>query len=108
LDALVNGKILLDGIAHGRAVLLDGGRIHDVVADAAVPQDARRVDLEGGLLAPGFIDLQVNGGGGVLLNDAPTRAIIAQIGSAHRRFGTTGFLPTLITTNRGRDYAARA
>jgi N-acetylglucosamine-6-phosphate deacetylase len=106
LDALVNGKILLDGIAHGRAALLDGGRIHDVVADTAVPQDARRIDLEGGLLAPGVIDLQVNGGGGVLLNDAPTRAIIAQIGSAHRRFGTTGFLPTLITTNRATMEAA--
>lgn len=106
MDALVNGKILLDGIVHGRAVLLGGGRIRDVVADAAVPQDARRIDLEGGLLAPGFIDLQVNGGGGVLLSDAPTPATIAQIGSAHRRFGTTGFLPTLITTDRATMEAA--
>jgi N-acetylglucosamine-6-phosphate deacetylase len=49
------------------------------------------------LLAPGFIDVQVNGGGGVLFNDDPSVASIAAIGKAHRRFGTTGFLPTLIS-----------
>jgi N-acetylglucosamine-6-phosphate deacetylase len=101
LDVLVNGKILLDGgLAGGRAVLLAGGRIRDVIDDARLPQDARRIDLEGCLLAPGFIDLQVNGGGGVLLNDAPEPATIARIGEAHRRYGTTGFLPTLITSER--------
>lgn len=51
----------------------------------------------GSVLAPGFIDLQVNGGGGVLLNDAPSVAAIGAIAAAHRRFGTTGLLPTLIT-----------
>jgi N-acetylglucosamine-6-phosphate deacetylase len=50
-----------------------------------------------GRLVPGFIDVQVNGGGGVLFNDAPTIATITRIGAAHARFGTTGFLPTLIT-----------
>ena len=49
------------------------------------------------MLVPGFIDVQVNGGGGVLFNDAPTVETIATIGRAHRRFGTTGFLPTLIS-----------
>jgi N-acetylglucosamine-6-phosphate deacetylase len=101
LDALVNGKVLLDGgLTPGRAVLIAGGRIQRVVDDARLPQGARRVDLEGGLLAPGFIDLQVNGGGGVLFNDAPEPATIAQIGKTHRRYGTTGFLPTLITADR--------
>lgn len=101
MDALVNGKILLDGgLALGRALLVADGRIQGVVDDGRLPQDARRVDLEGGLLAPGFIDLQVNGGGGVLLNDSPEPATIARIGAAHRRYGTTGFLPTLITTDR--------
>ena len=101
MDALVNGTILLDGgLVRGRALLIAGGRIHGVVDDRRLPQDARRIDLEGGLLAPGFIDLQVNGGGGVLLNDAPEPATIARIGAAHRRYGTTGFLPTLITTDR--------
>jgi N-acetylglucosamine-6-phosphate deacetylase len=101
LDALVNGEILLDGgRVADRAVLLAEGRIQGVVDGAKVPDDARRIDLEGGLLAPGFIDLQVNGGGGVLFNDAPELATIARIGAAHRRHGTTGFLPTLITTDR--------
>ncbi|MFC6673230.1 amidohydrolase family protein [Marinobacterium aestuariivivens] len=51
----------------------------------------------GRLLAPGFIDTQVNGGGGVLFNDRPEPEAIAIIGRAHRRYGTTGFLPTLIS-----------
>src|SRR5690606_36739206 len=54
-------------------------------------------DLEGGWLLPGFIDVQVNGGGGVLFNNDPSPEGIAAIGRAHRRFGTTGFLPTLIS-----------
>src|SRR5246500_5352412 len=49
------------------------------------------------ILAPGFIDIQVNGGGGVLLNDQPTEAGVRRIVEAHRSAGTTGFLPTLIT-----------
>jgi N-acetylglucosamine-6-phosphate deacetylase len=101
LDALVNGKILLDGgLVLGRTLLIADGRIHDVIPDARLPREARRVDLQGGVLAPGFIDLQVNGGGGVLFNDAPTPATIARIGEAHRRYGTTSFLPTLISADR--------
>ena len=100
MDALVNGEILLDGgLVSERALLLADGRIQGVVDDAQVPQGARRIDLGGGLLAPGFIDLQVNGGGGALFNDLPEPATIARIGAAHRRYGTTGFLPTLITTD---------
>jgi N-acetylglucosamine-6-phosphate deacetylase len=96
--ALVNGRILLDGrLAEGRAVLLDGARISGVVAESDVPTDAHREDLEGRLLVPGFIDTQVNGGGGALFNDSPTVETIATIGRAHRTFGTTGFLPTLIS-----------
>ncbi|MEL4389874.1 N-acetylglucosamine-6-phosphate deacetylase [Shewanella xiamenensis] len=52
-----------------------------------------------GTLVPGFIDVQVNGGGGALFNTSPTVACIETIGKAHARFGTTGFLPTLITDN---------
>jgi N-acetylglucosamine-6-phosphate deacetylase len=50
-------------------------------------------------LLPGFIDSQVNGGGGVLFNDAPSVEAISAIGNAHRKFGTTGFLPTLISAD---------
>jgi N-acetylglucosamine-6-phosphate deacetylase len=62
---------------------------------------ARRIDLGGGLLLPGFIDVQVNGGGGLLFNDARDIEAIRRIGAAHRRFGTTGFLPTLISDDLG-------
>jgi len=55
------------------------------------------VHLDGGSLVPGFIDLQVNGGGGVLFNNAPTVESIRTICGAHVRFGTTALLPTLIT-----------
>ena len=97
--ALVNGRLLGDtGIEEGRAVLLDGGRIAAVV-DAGDPavRGAQCRDLGGGLLLPGFLDTQVNGGAGVLFNAEPTVDAIREIGRAHRRFGTTGFLPTLIS-----------
>ena len=96
--ALVNGRVLTAaGILDGHAVLIDGGKIAGVVPASDVPASAERRDLGGGLLVPGYIDTQVNGGGGVLFNDAPTADTIAAIGAAHRRFGTTGFLPTLIS-----------
>jgi N-acetylglucosamine-6-phosphate deacetylase len=98
-QALLNARVLLDGgFADDRAVLVEAGRIKGIVAinDPRVA-DADRVDLDGGYLLPGFIDCQVNGGGGVLFNDAPTVETIAAIGAAHRRYGTTGFLPTLIS-----------
>lgn len=96
--ALTHARLLLDdGFVEGRAVLIEGARIAAVVSEADVPSDADKVDLGGAILAPGFIDVQVNGGGGALFNDAPTAETIATIGRAHRRFGTTGFLPTLIS-----------
>ena len=96
--ALVNGRALLDGrFVAGKAVVIEAGRIAAVVDDSEVPAAADRHNLGGGLLVPGFIDTQVNGGGGALFNDAPTVETIATIGRAHRAFGTTGFLPTLIS-----------
>jgi N-acetylglucosamine-6-phosphate deacetylase len=97
--ALVNGRILAgEGIVNGQTVLLTDGRI-EAITLAADPRcrDAASVDLEGQLLLPGFIDVQVNGGGGVLFNDDPSLESICAIGTAHRQFGTTGFLPTLIS-----------
>jgi len=98
-EALGNGRVLLDeGFVDGRVVLVEDGKIADIcgMGDARIG-DARRVDLAGALLVPGFVDSQVNGGGGVLFNDDPSVATIRTIGSAHRRFGTTSFLPTLIS-----------
>jgi N-acetylglucosamine-6-phosphate deacetylase len=58
------------------------------------------------LLVPGFIDAQVNGGGGVLFNDTPDGPTLKRIAAAHRRFGTTAFLPTLISDTRAKMRAA--
>lgn len=96
--ALVNGRVMTDqGLREGLAVRVAGGRIAAVGPADEVAAGAARRDLNGGLLLPGFVDVQVNGGGGVLFNDAPSAQSIAAIGAAHRRFGTTGFLPTLIS-----------
>ena len=96
--ALVNARVLLDqGFETGLAVLVEDGRIAAVAPAGELPAAAERIDLDGLRLVPGFIDVQVNGGGGALFNDAPTVETIATIGRAHRRFGTTGFLPTLIS-----------
>ena len=100
LQAIVNGCIL-DGesVREHKAVLIEGEHIVAVVDPEQVPADiGASYDLEGGTLIPGFIDLQVNGGGGVLFTAAPTVDSLRTIGAAHRQYGTTGFLPTLIST----------
>jgi N-acetylglucosamine-6-phosphate deacetylase len=96
---LVNGQILIGERIHsGQAVLLNEGRI-EAIADVSDPRcrHLASVDLGNQFLLPGFIDVQVNGGGGVLFNDDPSVESIGAIGAAHRHFGTTGFLPTLIS-----------
>lgn len=95
----VNGRVLLgDTWASGHAVLVRGERIEEIGLDMDyMPADATVVDLQGRLLLPGFIDIQVNGGGGVLFNDAPTLESIRTMSAVHRQYGTTGFLPTLIS-----------
>jgi N-acetylglucosamine-6-phosphate deacetylase len=91
---------VFDGLAvhRDRAVLVDGSRIAALVPRRDVPAGVPVAALPEGLwLAPGFIDTQVNGGGGALFNDTPTPDAIATIVRAHRKFGTTALLPTLIT-----------
>ena len=101
MEALVGARLRTpEGLTPGHALLLADGAIRDIVADDAIPATARITRLAGGTLAAGFIDLQVNGGGGVMFNDAPTAATIAAIGRAHRAFGTTGFLATFISGAR--------
>ena len=90
----INGHVVTPaGVLANATLSVGGGRIAAVSDEAAT----ETVDLDGGWLVPGFIDTQVNGGGGVLFNDAPTVEGIDAIGRAHARFGTTGFLPTLIS-----------
>jgi N-acetylglucosamine-6-phosphate deacetylase len=96
--AIIGAEIFDGEIRHrNSALIFVDGIITDVVTASDVPEDCDVIRLNGGLLAPGFIDLQVNGGGGVLLNEQPDIAGIRQICSAHAQFGTTAMLPTLIT-----------
>jgi N-acetylglucosamine-6-phosphate deacetylase len=93
------GARIFDGAAfhEGKAVIIDRRRIRQVCDAAALPAGLEVVQLNGGILAPGFIDVQVNGGGGALLNDDPTPETICRIAAAHRAFGTVAMLPTVIT-----------
>ncbi len=95
----LSGASVFDGEATrgGTSIVVAEGSIEAVCRDDEVPDGTDRVRLDGGLLAPGFIDVQVNGGGGVLLNEGPTVAGIRAICEAHRRYGSTAMLPTVIT-----------
>jgi N-acetylglucosamine-6-phosphate deacetylase len=86
-------------------ILIESGRIRGIAADAppGVPIEELHEDA---ILAPGYIDLQVNGGGGIMFNDETTPAGLAAIAAAHARTGTTAILPTLISSSR--DHLARA
>lgn len=101
------GARLFDGTAfrEGHHLLVEAGRVVAVEPGEPAP-GVGVIRLDGGILAPGFIDVQVNGGGGILLNDDPSPAGLARIAAAHRPFGTTTMLPTLITDTRERTLQA--
>ncbi|POO55313.1 N-acetylglucosamine-6-phosphate deacetylase [Agrobacterium rosae] len=107
MRALTNARIF-DGFAwHDEsALLIDGGKIADVVVMTDISSGLEQVDTDGAIIVPGFIDLQVNGGGGVMLNDDQSVEGIRQICAAHAKFGTTSLLPTLITDTREITVAA--
>jgi N-acetylglucosamine-6-phosphate deacetylase len=87
--------LFLDGqLQPGLALKVSQSRVTEIRPADGIPGSATRI---AGILTPGFIDLQVNGGGGVLLNQTPTPEGMAAILAAHRRFGTVAILPTLIT-----------
>ncbi|MGE8210997.1 MAG: N-acetylglucosamine-6-phosphate deacetylase [Stenotrophomonas rhizophila] len=97
---LRNARILAgDEFRDDLAVVIEDGRITALISDAAPQLGSadEQVDLGGGWLLPGFIDAQVNGGGGVLFNNTPDVDSLRTLAAAHRRFGTTGLLPTLIS-----------
>lgn len=83
-------------LTEGAALGVANGRVQVVAEANQIPKGDQVVDVEG-IISPGFVDLQVNGGGGVLLNETPTKEAMWDIAQAHRRFGTTGILPTVIT-----------
>jgi N-acetylglucosamine-6-phosphate deacetylase len=96
--ALHNGRLALGGtLVEGQNILVSAGLIEAIGPGLAIPAGYECHDLEGDILAPGYVDLQVNGGGGAMFNDAPALETIATIARAHATFGTTSFLPTLIS-----------
>ncbi|MDB5623663.1 MAG: nagA [Devosia sp.] len=95
----ISGAEIFDGDRwhDDAALLIEFGQVSAIVAAVDVPSNAQLVLLAGGSIVPGFVDLQVNGGGGVLFNNDPSLAAIRTICAAHAQFGTTALLPTLIT-----------
>lgn len=99
-QVLRNARMLVgEEFRDDLALVIEEGRISAVLPDAAPPLGPadEQVDLGGGWLLPGFIDVQVNGGGGALFNNTPDVPTLRTIAAAHRRFGTTALLPTLIS-----------
>ncbi|MER9842833.1 N-acetylglucosamine-6-phosphate deacetylase [Mesorhizobium australicum] len=82
---------------EGAALVVRDGLVEALLPQGALPGNIPAIDTGGGMLVPGFVDIQVNGGGGVMLNDHPDVASIETICRAHAPFGTTALLPTLIT-----------
>ncbi|MFV0361094.1 N-acetylglucosamine-6-phosphate deacetylase [Tropicimonas sp.] len=103
------GAEIFDGnsLRTGCALLLDGAEVAAILPQGEVPADAMRREVSG-TLAPGFVDLQVNGGGGVMFNDTQTVAALATIAGAHASLGSTAILPTLITDTPEHTRAAIA
>ena len=101
LEAITGSEIFDGKSCHQHCALIFADqRIVKITDESDIPLGAKVTKLDGGLLAPGFVDLQVNGGGGVLFNDQPDVEAIATICAAHGNFGTTTVFPTLITDSR--------
>jgi N-acetylglucosamine-6-phosphate deacetylase len=95
----IHGARIFDGTVwyDGKALVTTGDRVMGVVEADRVPLDAASVDYDGQWIVPGFVDLQVNGGGGAQFGDVTSLDAIRTIAEAHAGFGTTKLLPTLIT-----------
>ncbi|MGV3574812.1 MAG: N-acetylglucosamine-6-phosphate deacetylase [Devosia sp.] len=95
----ITGARIFDSAAwhDDAALLIEFGYVAGIVPAGDIPANAERVALDGGMIVPGFIDLQVNGGGGILFNNDTSLEAIRTICAAHAQFGTTALLPTLIT-----------
>lgn len=96
----VNGAIF-DGkrFHEDKALTIENGTITSFEELVNRDEQDTYYDLDGGLLAPGFIDTQINGGGGVMFNDNPSVDTLQTMIDSHRQFGTTSIFPTLISTD---------
>lgn len=106
----ITGAEIFDGhrLHKDAALLLDGTVFAGIHPAATIPPAYRRHHVDGGTILPGFVDLQVNGGGGVMFNDETDIAGLRTIAAAHATTGTRAFLPTLITDTYDRTKAAVA
>ncbi|QSZ41242.1 N-acetylglucosamine-6-phosphate deacetylase [Sulfurimonas aquatica] len=82
---------------YNKALVIDGEKIHGLIPEEELDKSIEIINLNGKTISPGFIDLQVNGGNGILFNDEPTIEAVKKIYDGHKKFGTTDFLPTFIT-----------
>ena len=97
-QAITGAKIFSDHkLLDNKALLIDGENIIGIVAKNDIPDNIKIQQLNGGILSPGFIDLQVNGGGGKLFNNSSDKESLDQIIKAHQHFGTTSIMPTVIS-----------
>ena len=101
----VTGADFHDGVTLHRDAVLDVSEEGTVTLSGA-PPSARTAELKGGIILPGFVDLQVNGGDGILFNDAPTLATLKRMLRAHETLGCAAILPTLITDTPAKTRAA--
>lgn len=104
------GGSVFDGASIHQSMAIKAGSdgFVNIVPEEAIGPDAPVVDLQGDIVCHGYVDLQVNGGDGVMFNDDPSAEAVARIASAHRKLGVTALLPTLITDTRQKTEAAIA
>jgi len=96
--ALTGAKLFTgENFLENKALLIEDKNIAGIVGEAQIPKDFKIQKLNGGMLSPGFIDLQVNGGGGKLFNNSPDKESLNIIIEAHQHFGSTSIMPTVIS-----------
>lgn len=86
-------------VLYGHAVIVENDKIAAIVREEDLPSDIQRIDLQGHNLTAGFIDLQLNGCGGVMVNEEPTVKTLEIMQETNRRYGCTSYLPTFITSS---------
>ena len=95
----ISAPVIFDGtrFLEDHCLITQSGLVTQLLATSDCAPDIARITLTSGILAPGFIDLQVNGGGDLMFNNNPYRAALGTMFAAHRRTGTTAMMPTLIS-----------